>query len=550
MLLNLADKINGHKEIDLLITDAKVFNVFTMEFMEVDVMIDLGMIIGFGQVPARQIINANGKHLVPGLIDGHMHIESTMLTPIEYSKVALANGVTTVFADCHEIANVLGKDGIDYMLCEVEKAYMDINVMLPSSVPCSKVTNDNNQLTASDLVGYYSDPFVYGLAELMDFERVENWDEDYVQKMRDCNRRNLTIDGHMAGLKPKQVDLLRSYKVVTDHECETKQELLDRLSRGVNVQIREGSAAKNFTELMSVVTIENNSQISFCTDDISIVDLIETGSINNIIRKGISQGYRPELLIKMATFNAARAYNLRDKGAIAPGYVADLLLIDDLENFTIEKVFKDGVVMNDKIDFTINHDEVDTEITTNSVNITIDAETIDLKPKHNIAIEVSNGSLVTGKAVVTESECEALSKVVVLNRYGKQNSFVSYIKGIDVSDGVIASSISHDYHNIVIIGRDDDQIRKMINYIKNSNGGVYTLLNGQIDHLQLDVAGLMSSKSINETYIDFKRLLEQVEFIDFDEPFLAMSFLTLDVIPFLKITDSGLYDFETHTLLN
>lgn len=550
MLLNLTDKINGNKEIDLLITDAKVFNVFTMEFMEVDVMVDLGMIIGFGQVPAKQIINANGKYLLPGLIDGHMHIESTMLTPIEYSKIALANGVTTVFADCHEIANVLGKNGIDYMLCEVEKAYMDINVMLPSSVPCSKVSNDNNELTAKDLVGYYSDPFVYGLAELMDFERVENWDEDYIQKMRDCTRRNLTIDGHMAGLNPKQVDLLRSYKVATDHECETKLELLERLSRGVKVQIREGSAAKNFTELMSAVTVANNSQISFCTDDISIVDLVEKGSINNIIKKGISEGHAPELLIKMATFNAARAYNLTDKGAIAPGYVADLLLVDDLEQFKIEKVFKDGLVMNDKIDFTINNDEVDTDITTNSVNITIDEKIIDLTPKHNIAIEVSNGSLVTGKATVSASERDNLSKIVVLNRYGKDSYFVSYIKGIDLSDGVIASSISHDYHNIVIIGHDDDQIRKMIKYIKNSNGGVYTLFNSQIDHLKLDVAGLMSSESINETYISFKRLLDTVDFIDFDEPFLAMSFLTLDVIPFLKITDRGLYDFETHTLLD
>ncbi|WOO88423.1 adenine deaminase C-terminal domain-containing protein [Mollicutes bacterium LVI A0078] len=550
MLLNLTDKINGNKEIDLLITDAKVFNVFTMEFMEVDVMVDLGMIIGFGQVPAKQIINANGKYLLPGLIDGHMHIESTMLTPIEYSKIALANGVTTVFADCHEIANVLGKNGIDYMLCEVEKAYMDINVMLPSSVPCSKVSNDNIELTAKDLVGYYSDPFVYGLAELMDFERVENWDEDYIQKMRDCTRRNLTIDGHMAGLNPKQVDLLRSYKVATDHECETKQELLERLSRGVKVQIREGSAAKNFTELMSAVTVANNSQISFCTDDISIVDLVEKGSINNIIKKGISEGYAPELLIKMATFNAARAYNLTDKGAIAPGYVADLLLVDDLEQFKIEKVFKDGLVMNDKIDFTINNDEVDTDITTNSVNISIDEKTIDLTPKHDIAIEVSNGSLVTGKATVSVSERDNLSKIVVLNRYGKDSYFVSYIKGIDLSDGVIASSISHDYHNIVIIGHDDDQIRKMIKYIKNSNGGVYTLFNGQIDDLKLDVAGLMSSESINETYISFKRLLDTVDFIDFDEPFLAMSFLTLDVIPFLKITDRGLYDFETHILLD
>lgn len=550
MLLNLTDKINGNKEIDLLITDAKVFNVFTMEFMEANVMVDLGMIIGFGQVPAKQIINANGKYLLPGLIDGHMHIESTMLTPIEYSKIALANGVTTVFADYHEIANVLGKNGIDYMLCEVEKAYMDINVMLPSSVPCSKVSNDNNELTAKDLVGYYSDPFVYGLAELMDFERVENWDEDYIQKMRDCIRHNLTIDGHMAGLNSKQVDLLRSYKVATDHECETKQELLERLSRGVKIQIREGSAAKNFTELMSAVTVANNSQISFCTDDISIVDLVEKGSINNIIKKGISEGYAPELLIKMATFNAASAYNLTDKGAIAPGYVADLLLVDDLEQFKIEKVFKDGLVMNDKIDFTINNDEVDTDITTNSVNICIDEKIIDLTPKHDIAIEVSNGSLVTGKAAVSENERDSLSKIVVLNRYGKDNYFVSYIKGIDLSDGVIASSISHDYHNIVIIGHNDDEIKKMIKYIKNSNGGVYTLFNGQIDHLKLDVAGLMSSESINETYISFKRLLDTVDFIDFDEPFLAMSFLTLDVIPFLKITDRGLYDFETHTLLN
>lgn len=550
MIPNIADRVYGKAQIDLLITDAKVLNVFTMEFEVRDVMIDRGMIIGFGSADAKEVVNAHGKYLLPGLIDSHMHIESTMLSPVEYSKVALANGVTTVFADCHEIANVLGVEGLDYMLCDVEKAFIDINIMLPSSVPCSKVTNDNTQLNAVDLATYYNDPFVYGLAELMDYNRVATADADYVQKIKDATRRNLTVDGHMAGLDRKQVDVLRNYGVANDHECESATELLERLSRGVNIFIREGSAAKNFSELMTAVTVANNSQISFCTDDISIVDLIDNGSINNIIRKGIAEGYSPELLIKMATYNAARAYNLRDKGAIAPGYAADMLLVSDLSQFVIDKVYKDGREMSEHLDFNQAHDPVKDEVILNTLNIAIDSQTIDLEPKHLLAIEVTNGSLVTGKDIISQQQAAELSKVVVINRYGKANYFVSYIKGFDLRDGVIASSVSHDYHNIVIIGKDDDQIRQMIEYIKMTKGGIYTLFDNKISECKLDIAGLMSNNSINETYAQFKKLLDNVEYIAIDEPFLAMSFLTLDVIPYLKITDQGLYDFERQTLID
>lgn len=550
MLINITGKLQGNIEIDLMITNAKVFNVFTMEFVETNVLIDKGMIIGFGSGKAKSIINASGKYLVPGLIDSHMHIESTMLSPVEYSKVALANGVTTVFADCHEIANVLGTDGIDFMLCEVERALMDINLMLPSSVPCSKINNENNELTASDLVPYYSDPFVYGLAEVMDYARVEAADKDYIQKIKDSKRRNLIVDGHMAGLTGREVDLLRNYGVSTDHECESQQDLLERISRGVNVFIREGSAAKNFTELMGAVTVNNNEMISFCTDDVSIVDLLENGSINNIIRMGIAQGYEPELLLKMASYNAARAYNLTDKGAIAPGFVADLLIVDDLEEFKIEKVIKDGLDMTSKLDFTEILDEITSEHVFDAVNIAVDESQINLTPNHQLAIEVSNGSLVTGKAVVTAEEAEQLAKIVVINRYGKPDYFVSYLKGINLQSGVIASTISHDYHNLVIIGKDDLEIRQMIARVKTTNGGIYTLFNQTFDHCQLEVAGLMSSQTITDTYIEFKRLLEHVKFIEIDEPFLTMSFLTLDVIPYLKITDKGLFDFETHQLIS
>lgn len=549
MLKNVSEKVFGEAPVDLIITGAKVFNVFTMEFMQVDVMIDQGMIIGFGTGSAKKIISAKGKYLVPGLIDAHMHIESTMLTPIEYSKVALANGVTTAFADCHEIANVLGTAGIDYMLSNVKRALMDINLMLPSSVPCSSLSNDNNKVDAKDLCNYYSNPCVYGLAEVMDYKRVESGDLDYLQKMQDCASHKLVVDGHMAGLDAKQVEVLRNHAVSTDHECETKSDLLERLSRGVAVHIREGSAAKNFTELMGAVTVANNSRISFCTDDVSIVDLIDNGSINNIIRKGIREGYQPELLLKMATYNAARAYNLTNKGAIAPGYVADLLIIDDMTEFKIDSVFKDGVDVSSLIDFNLAHEQINDENIIKSVNIKVDETTIDLTPKYNLAIEVHNGSLITQKAQVSSEEAKLLPKIVVINRYGKDDYFVSYLKGMNITNQVIASSISHDYHNIVIIGNDDEQIRAMISKIKQSNGGIYALIDNQFTSLPLEVAGLMSYESITDTYTQFKKLLAFTNKLGIDEPFLAMSFLTLDVIPYLKITDIGLYDFATNKLL-
>lgn len=546
---NITSKVMGYAEVDLLITDAKVFNVFTMEFEELDVRIDSGKFVGFGKGPAKEVISAHHKYLIPGLIDSHMHVESTMLNPIEYSKVALANGITTVFADCHEIANVLGTAGIDYMLCAVERALIDINVMLPSSVPCSNLGEGGNVISAKDLEHYYTDPFVYGLAELMDFHRVSGEDQDYLKKIQDCMRRNLIVDGHMAGLSEKEVDLLRTHGVSTDHECETTSELISRLSRGVNIFIREGSAAKNFLDLMPAVTLANNASISFCSDDISIVDLIDKGSINNIIRIGIANGYKPELLLKMATYNAARTYNLNDKGAIAPGYLADFLIVDNLEHFTIDKVFKDGHEMSSEIDYDQILEPVDDPEILETINIVIDEKQIDLKPRNNLAIVIENGSLISGKHQVSDQECDTLNKVVVINRYGKTDYAVSYIKGIELDGAVIASSISHDDHNIVIIGSDDNKIREMISFVKKTRGGIYTLTDSGINHCPLDIAGLMSNESINVTYRKFKQLLSDVSNSNIDEPFLAMSFLTLDVIPYLKITDKGLYDFETNKII-
>lgn len=534
--------------IDLNIINANVLNVFTLEFMNVDVMIDNEMIIGFGKRPAKTVIDAKGKYLVPGLIDGHMHIESTMLSPVDYSKVALANGITTVFADCHEIANVLGTAGIDFMLEEIEKSHMDIKLMLPSSVPCSNISGHSNQIVAKDLLPYYDNRLVNGLAEVMDFGRVASSDTDYIQKLTDCKNEGYVIDGHMAGLNGDQVDLLRHYGVSTDHECETQEDLIERISRGVSVHIREGSAAKNFTELMKAVTIENQNNISFCSDDISIVDLVERGSINNIIKLGIKQGYKPELLFKMASYNAARAYNLTNLGAIAPGYIADLILLDDLEKFDIEQVIKSGIIVDDqefKEAINITNDKL-----RQTVNININPSNIDLTPKYNIAIGVSNGSLVTEKIELDSNELNSLNKVVVINRYGESKFFSSYIKGISIPNGAIASTISHDNHNVVIIGSDDTSIKSIIDKVKNSNGGIYTLLDGEFDYCPLEVGGLMTNLSIAETYDNFKRLLNNVDGLGFDELFLAMSFLTLDVIPHLKITDQGLYDFDANKLLS
>lgn len=537
-----------NETIDLNIINANVLNVFTLEFMNVDVMINNGMIIGFGKCSASVIIDAKEKYLVPGLIDGHMHIESTMLTPIDYSKIALANGVTTVFADCHEIANVLGTTGIDFMLEEIEKSGMDIRLMLPSSVPCSNISGHSNQIVANDLLPYYDNKFVNGLAEVMDFGRIADSDTDYIQKLTDCKKKGLVIDGHMAGLNGDQVDLLRHYSVSTDHECETQKDLVERISRGVNVHIREGSAAKNFTELMKAVTIENHNSVSFCSDDISIVDLVEKGSINNIIKLGIKQGYKPELLLKMASYNAARAYNLTNLGAIASGYIADLVLLNNLEMFEIDQVIKSGTIA-DGPDF-----QQSTNITNESlrqtVNININTSNIDLTPKYNIAIGVTNGSLVTDKVELNSDELSYLNKVVVINRYGESKFFSSYIKGINISKGAIASTISHDNHNLVIIGSDDQSIKSIINKVNDSNGGIYTLVDGEFDYCPLEVGGLMTNLSIDETYNNFKRLLNAVDKLGFDELFLAMSFLTLDVIPYLKITDQGLYDFDANELLS
>lgn len=350
---------------EVVIKNGKIVNVFTGSITEGDVAIVDGYIAGIGEYEGEEIIDAHGRFIVPGFIDGHMHIESTMLTPNELSKVLIKHGVTTVMADPHEIANVAGTEGINFMLNASEKLPIDVFVMLPSCVPVTPFESSGARLDADDLEPFYSHPRVLGLAEVMDFPSVANLNEEMLKKLINTNINGGIVDGHAAGLSKEELNIYASAGIYADHECANVQDAKDRLELGMYLMIREGTAAKDLKSLLPVITPINSRRCMLVTDDKLLDDLIDEGSVDHNVRLAIKEGLDPITAIQMATINAAEFFGLRSLGAIAPGYQADLLIVDDLHNILVNKVIKRGkcIVENGEVnDAIINGSENNKEL--------------------------------------------------------------------------------------------------------------------------------------------------------------------------------------------
>ena len=354
---NISEIINAaiEKELpDLVFKNAKIIDVFSLEVIDGDIAVLDDMIIGIGKYHnAKKVIDLKGKFVSPGLIEAHVHIESSLIIPENFSTVLLKHGVTTAVIDPHEIANVMGIDGIRYMIDSTENTELDIFVMLPSCVPSTPYESSGAVLRAADLKNFYSHPRVLGLGELMNYPGLLDSDADLLQKILDAKSFNLSVDGHAPSISAQGLNAYISAGITTDHECETYEEMKLRLERGMYVFIREGTAAKNLEALIKYVNYKNNDLICFCTDDKEIIDIEKEGSIDYCVRKAVSFGLDPLLAIKMGSYNAAKAHKLYDRGAIAPGKKADLVILDDLENFTVSAVYKDGKLIdeNPKSDF-------------------------------------------------------------------------------------------------------------------------------------------------------------------------------------------------------
>lgn len=548
---------NKQIEADLVIRNAKIANVFTKELTEGDIAVTDGVIVGIGEYKGREEIDAEGRYICPGLIDAYVHIESSMVAPHQFSQVVLPHGVTTVITDPHEIANVSGSAGIDFMLKDSEATQLEVLVMLPSCVPATVFENSGATLTSAELQRFISHERVKGIAEVMDFPSVANGTDSMMDKLL-LSRQ---IDGHASGLEVNDINVYRAAGITTDHECVTKEEAVLRLQRGMYVMLREGSVAKNLSALLEAVNEKNAHRCLFCTDDKHLDDLIEEGSIDYNVRTAIKYGLDPITAISIGSFNAAQCYGLHTKGAVAPGYDADFILLDDLENFVIHSVYKKGKLAAENGTYAgPKTNGAETERVWNTVNISALTER-DLEipmgksPKANI-IGINPNSLITNHLVKEVPTVDGyfqpsieqdLLKIAVFERHqASGNIGVGIVHGLGLKRGAIATTVAHDSHNIIAVGTNDEDLLAAVEALKRMQGGLAVVDEGKmLAELPLPIAGLMAEAAFEEVYSQLKLIDEGLAILgapDHFNAFLTLSFLSLPVIPHLKITDCGLFD--------
>jgi adenine deaminase len=550
----------GREKADLVLKGGKVINVFTEEIIEGDVAIVDGYIAGIGDsYEGNEVIELDGRYIAPGLIDGHVHIESSMATPEQYARAIVPRGTTTIIADPHEVANVNGMDGIEYILNASENVPMDVFVMLPSCVPATDFENSGAVLEAKQLSELINHPRVLGLGELMDYPAVIGGTDRVVEKIKLAQDNNKIIDGHGPLIDGSELNAYVTAGVRTEHECESVEEMINRLRLGMYILIREGSAARNLSTLVQGVSKENLRRCLFCTDDRHPGDILKDGHIDNNVRLAMECGLPALSAIRMATLNAAECYRLYDRGAIAPGYLADLIVVDNLRTFKVEKVFKAGkLVADDGLPLFEAVSLVDDRVR-DTVNLgDLDAEKLKLHMESDIArvMKIAPKSLVTEHVTrkvglrdgvfdyVRELD---ILKLAVLERHkATGNVGLGLVEGFEMKDGAIASTVAHDSHNLIIIGDTDDNIMVAAKEIEKIGGGLVVVKSGKvIGSLPLPIAGIMSDKTLSEMDAEHERLMELAYSVGVNkeiDPFMLLAFLALPVIPELKLTDIGLFD--------
>ncbi|MBC1464795.1 adenine deaminase [Listeria welshimeri] len=561
---------DGREKADLVIKNGRIVNVFSGEIMEGDIAIKNGYIAGIGDFSeAEQIMDAAGEFIVPGFIDAHVHVESAMVTPAEFARVLLPNGVTTIVTDPHEIANVAGEKGIEFMLEDAKGAPLDMFVMLPSSVPATEGEHNGETLHAKKLHPLYKHEKVIGLAEVMDFPSVAKGSSDILTKIIDAKKEGGRIDGHGAGLTSADLNNYLAVGIRTDHESTNAKEAVDRLRAGMFVMLREGTVGRDLLQTISAVSEKNSHRFCFCTDDKLINDLITEGSINYNIRLAIENNIDPITAIQMATINAANCHNLPYLGAVAAGYQADIVFLKDLQTIEISKVLKNGQVVvengaRNEAAFEKQHSEtfispkIQHHLSKQDLELPLTNDTcyvIGMKQNNLFTEKLMEQVNVENGKFVPSIEKDLLKMAVVERHHNTGCVGVGIVKGFGLKEGAIATTVAHDSHNIVAVGASDEAMEKAINYVTEMGGGIAVVDGtGKVLHdLALPVAGLLSNKPYEEVERDLAGLLKafnQISNAKGFDPFLTLSFLTLPVIPELKLTDQGLFDFATFQIIS
>lgn len=540
---------------DLLLKNARILDVFNGVFFDGDVAVSGGMITGFGANDSKQTVDLNGSWLIPGLIDAHMHIESTQLVPVEFARAVLPHGTTAVIADPHEIANVLGLDGISYILQASRDLPLQVHLMVPSCVPATHLENSGAQVSSEDVKEILTWEGILGLGEVMNYPGVVNLDPEMVSKLKAAYGR--PIDGHAPGLSGADLWAYIISGPRTDHECTTLAEAQEKLRAGMHILIREGTTARNLEALLPLLTPMTAPFVHFCTDDCHPETLTNEGHMDGVIRKAISLGVSPELAISSGTIHTARAYSLPDIGAIAPGYRANLLVLSDLQSMRVDKVFAQGKLVAQDGSTVVQLPTHEDKRVRNSVNVSTEPLSFEIKAHSGKArvIKVAADQVVTEQMqiepliedgrVVSDVNRDILKLAVIERHRATGNVGLGLVHGFSLKSGALASSVAHDSHNIIVVGTNDGDMAAAVEAIIEMDGGQVVISEGHvIARLPLPIAGLMSDKSLTEVAATGNELKNAATNLgsELSAPFMALSFLALPVIPSLKLTDLGLVD--------
>ncbi len=561
VLKKLIDVAAGRRKADLVIKNCRVINVFSGRIVNGDIAVSDGIIAGVGDYEGEKVIDANGRYASPGFIDGHIHIESSCVSPEEEGRLLVPHGACTIIADPHEIVNVCGITGLDYMMKAAENTVLDIKYVLPSCVPATSFEHSGAVIDAEAMEEPMTRENVIGLGEFMNFTGLVAADDDALDKILVAKKNGKLVDGHAPSLSGKGINAYAAARVLNDHECSTLEEMNERLENGMYVLMRQGSACHDLRKLCKGVTAENSRRCLLCSDDRQPKTIFEEGHIDGHLRVCVEEGIDPVTAVRMATINAAECFRLYDRGAIAPGYRADIVLLDDLKDFGVNRVFIRGELVAEEGRYLPEVKKHDISSVRGSVvvrDFSKEKLLMHLKSDMVHAIEIVPGGVVTkktkvrikldGKGEFVFDENNDVVKIAVVERHkGTGNVACGFLKGYGLKKGAVALSIAHDSHNIIVVGTDDDEMEVAVEKLCEQCGGIVLVKDGSVlESMPMPIAGLMSDRTgewVDEklTEIHDKAFSELGINRDID-PVMTLCFMALPVIPEIKITDMGLFD--------
>ena len=555
--LHIIDVAAGREKADLVLKNATYVNVFSGELDTCDIAVAEGLIVGMGSYQGHEEVDMTGKIVLPGFVDAHIHLESSLVSPAEFARAVIPHGTTTVITDPHEITNVMGTDGIDYMLCATEGLPVDVRFMVPSCVPASPLDESGANLDYRDIDCFFEHPRVQGLAEMMNFPGIISADGDTVAKIVASQAHHKKIDGHAPGLTGHDLNAYVSAGVYSDHECASMDDAMAKLKLGQFIMIREGTAARNLEALMPLIQDQKTfSRCMFCTDDKHPSDLLEKGHIDYICREAVRMGADPIMTVQVACLHAARYFLLNNRGAIAPGYLADFAIVEDLTEFNVVTVYKKGK--------RVYHEGVVAEFALPAIPDHLDKKAHDTfhlpvltaesfrETRQKGVISMVPGQIVTvdaGYADGVDVEKDILKMAVIERHKNTRHIGIGYLTGYGLKEGAVATSVSHDSHNIICVGANDPDMALAANRVAENHGGIVVVKDGAVlAELPLEIAGLMSDKPlsvVNELLENAKETAYTLGVGKDIDPFMTLSFMSLPVIPTLRLTTRGVVDVIT-----